>query len=208
MKESIKEAKEALQFYNKHAKIYAEHTSEKLMQFQLNHFISLLPKKAKVLDLGCGAGRDSQYFKEDGFEVVGIDISDNMLKEAKVRAPDVTFKKMDMKKLEFPDDYFDGVWIMATLHTVEKKDAMQSLKEAARVLKKDGVLYVAVKEGTGEIVKQNPKYGNVPKFYAYYQQPEMEDLIKQAGFTITKSTVELDSASSQTWVEIFAKVSS
>ncbi len=201
MKESMKEA---LQFYDKYSKVYADYTFDKLMQFQLNEFISKLPKNAKVLDIGCGSGRDSHYFHDYGLEVTAIDSSESMLKEAKSRAQGVTLKKMDMKKLTLSKESFDGVWIMATLTTVEKKEALPTLKEAAKVLKKNGILYVAVQEGEGEIIKNNPKYGNVPKFYAYYQQKEMEDLIKQAGFAILKSTVEEDSSTNKKWVEIFA----
>ena len=76
-------AKETIQTYDKYAKFYADFTSEKVFQFQLNKFISFIPKGGKILDAGCGAGRDVSYFYEEEFDVIGIDMSDGLLKEAK-----------------------------------------------------------------------------------------------------------------------------
>jgi len=204
------ELKQPLHFYDTYSKVYADYTFPKLMQFQLNDFISRLPKKAKVLDIGCGSGRDAHYFNDYGLDVTAIDLSENMLKEAKSRVPDVKFKKMDMTNTKFKDNHFDGIWIMATLTSVSKKDALATLKEAARVLKHDGVLYLAVKEGSGEFTKEKPEYDNYPKFYSHYSQLEMESLLSESGFTLLRSTVEEDTGHKlgQKWVEIYAKLSS
>jgi len=194
---------EALQFYDKYSKIYSDHTFPKLLQYQLNKFISMLPKKATILDVGCGSGRDSLYFKDYELDVTAIDISDNMLEEAKKRVPTVKFEKMDMKDLKFKENNFDGAWIMATLSVVPKKEVEIALKEVSRVLKKDGIVYLAVKEGTGEVVERKPKYENQPKFYAYFQQLEVEKLLVDSGFLILNSLVSDDEG--QKWVEIYAK---
>lgn len=203
MKEGMKEA---LQFYDKNAKLYSEHTFQRLMQYQLNEFISRLPKNAKVLDVGCGSGRDSLYFYDFGLDVTAIDTSENIIKVAKEKAPEISYKKMDLRKMSFPEESFDGVWMMATLSSIEKKDAVNALKEIARVLKKDGILYMATKEGNEEMIEKKPEYNNFPRFYAYYNQLELEQLLKSAGFTILTSVVEDDSG--QNWVEIFARLSS
>ncbi len=200
------QAKDTLQVYEKYAKVYADYTFPRLMQFQLNQFISMLPKNAKVLDVGCGSGRDSHYFNDYGLAVTAIDISENMLKEAKTRAPDATFKKMDMRKLTFPKESFDGIWVMATFSDIAKKEAPVALKEFAKVLSKSGVLYIAVKEGEGEKIEMKQQYGNIERFYAYYTQKELESLLASAGFKMITSTVSDDEG--QRWVEIFAKLSS
>ena len=74
--------KQAIKTYNKIAKIYAKYTEAKLMQFQLTRFESLLPGK-RILDAGSGSGRDVDYFLEDGFKPIGIDLSLGQIKEAK-----------------------------------------------------------------------------------------------------------------------------
>lgn len=193
--------KQVIETYNKIANLYAKRKEDKLLQFQLNTFISLLPKKAKVLEAGCGPGRDAAYLQEDGLDIIGIDISNGMLKEAKKKK--IKVKKMDMLNLKFEDKLFDGIWCMASLSDIQKKDAQTALKEFYRVLKDPGVIYIAVKEGEGEEIVEKEEYNKMPRFYAYYKQAELEDLLKFNGFKIVKATTSNDQGI--LWVEIFAK---
>lgn len=198
-----KAIKKAIETYNKITKIYADYTFHKLMQFQLNKFISMLPKKAKILDVGCGSGRDARYFKEFGLDVTAIDISDNMLEEAKKRAKGIKFEKMDMLNMSFENNSFDGVWIMATLSDITKEDSPKFLKDINRILKDNGVLYIAVKEGKGEKIIKKEKYNNLERFYCYYTQEELGNLLRETGFEIVNTIASEDKKTR--WVEIFAR---
>lgn len=195
--------KQAVLTYNKIAKLYAEFNKDKLMQFQLNKFISLLPKKAKVLDAGCGPGRDAEYMHEDGVDVTGIDISEGMVEEAKKRVPKITFKVMDMRSLTFKDATFDGIWAMASLFNIPKEEIPHVLKEFKRVLKKDGLVFIAVKEGEGEKIIKKPKYNHEPIYMVFFNQQELEEFLTDAGFEIAHSITSKDE--NTTWIEIFAK---
>jgi len=195
--------KEYLKGYEKYAKEYAIHTSNKLIQFQLNHFISLLPKKAKILDAGCSSGRDSAYFIEEKLEVSAVDIIAPLIEEAKKNVKNVTFGVMDIKNLILNDSIYDGIWCMSTLSDVEKKDADLVIKNFSKVLKNNGVIYISVREGSGEKVIEKGFFNDLPRFYAYYSQEEMENLLRKNNFKILKSIVS-DSQSVR-WVEIFAQ---
>lgn len=199
MKEKIKSA---IEVYNKIAKIYADYTFNRIFQFQLNKFISMLPKNANVLDAGCGSGRDTIYLKEEGLNVIGIDDSKSMLNEAKKRV-NANLSKMNILNLDFKDKSFDGVWCMATLADIEKNNNKRAIKEFNRVLKKDGLLYVAVKEGDGEKFIIKEEYDNIEKFYSFYRQQELEALLTENGFQILNSTISNDKGIK--WVEVFAK---
>lgn len=189
--------------YDKYARVYAENTNLKLLQFQLNKFISMLKKKAKILDVGCGCGRDAEYFKSEGFSVIGIDLSEGMLNEAKNKVKDAELIKMDMRKLDFKKNTFNGIWCVASLLEIQKNEVVQVLKEFNKVLKKEGILFISTKEGEGEQSSRKEIYGNEPKFYSFYKQTELEDLLKDNGFEIIHSIVsETDGIK---WVEIFAK---
>ena len=167
----------------------------------------MMPKKAKVLDAGCGSGRDSQYFKEDGFDVHAIDAAEEMIKEAKKNVKGVKFKAMDMMKTDFKDGTFDGVWASASLLHNEKDDISKILGEFKRVLKDEGVLYLSVKEGEGEEVKKEEKYNNEPRPFVYYKLPEVKDLVKNAGFEIMHSEFSEDmfKRKDTKWIHVYCK---
>ncbi|MEK6835285.1 MAG: class I SAM-dependent methyltransferase [Nanoarchaeota archaeon] len=197
MQDKIKEAIEA---YDKIATTYADYTFPKLLQFQLNKFISLLVGK-KILDAGCGPGRDLQYFNQEGLDVTGIDISRGMLRECK-RRTGITALDMDMRKMSFQDNSFDGIWCMASLSDIEKDEAPKVIDEFYRVLKRGGVIYIAVKEGEGMQVVKKKKYNDMPRIYVYYKLSELQELLKKKFFVLSSVTANDEGTS---WVEIFAK---
>jgi ubiquinone/menaquinone biosynthesis C-methylase UbiE len=190
--------KEAIKTYNKVAAIYAKYTEDKLMQFQLSRFESMLNGK-RVLDAGCGPGRDVEYFMEDGLQAIGVDLSLGQIKEAKKRVPKGEFKKSDFRKMSFKDGSFDGVWSVTSLIHLPKTEVEKSLKEFNRVLDKKGIVYISVKQGEGSEIVKKEKYNNEPRTIYFYGQQEMEELVRDAGFKI------LGSEANDVWVEIFAE---
>lgn len=190
--------KDAISTYNKIASIYAKYTEDKLIQFQLARFESLLPGK-RILDVGCGAGRDTIYFNSDGFEAIGVDLAEALLAEAKKRSPDAKFKKMDFRKMSFKEKTFDGIWSMTSLVHIPREQIVSTLQEFHRVLADNGVIYISVKRGEGEKDEVDEKYNNEARTFVYFEMKEMEDYLKQAGFTIESAECN------DVWVEIFAK---
>lgn len=191
-----------IETFNKIAPSYAKFTFEKIQQYELNKFISLFNKKSKILDVGCGSGRDVQYFIEYGLDPVGIDLSDSMLKEATTRVKDGNILKMDMKNLKFKENNFDGIWCCVTLSHIKKKELLTILKEFKRVLKQKGYLYISVKKGDKEGFETDEKYNNLPLYLAYYSKEEIENLLKKAGFTIYSSYLVGNKVE---WINVFAK---
>lgn len=96
-----------------------------------------LLKNKKVLDLGCGEGKDLQYFKEQGARIYGIDISERMIELAQKNLPDAQIKLGLFEKIPFEKDAFDVVASKYALQTSGTIDP--TYKEIHRVLKKDGV---------------------------------------------------------------------
>ena len=92
---------------------------------------------ARVLDLGCGAGRTSIGLAEKGYETVAIDLSDQLLRLARERFPQVDFRKMDATALAFPDASFDAaIFSYNGIDCIEPVAArLQCMREVWRVLK-------------------------------------------------------------------------
>lgn len=105
------------------------------------------PEGKRVLDIGCGIGRLETGFSEMFGEVVGLDVSGEMIARAKEQAPDlsnVTFVKGNGHDLaEFPDGHFDFVFSYLTFqHIPEKAIILDYLREIRRVLKEDGLFMI------------------------------------------------------------------
>ncbi len=78
----------------------------------LTHYLNL-PEKAKVLDLACGKGRHSIYLNQLGFTVVGADLSENSISEAKINENDTLHFVVHDKREPF-DDKFDAIFNLFT----------------------------------------------------------------------------------------------
>lgn len=103
-----------------------------------------IKKDVKVLDLGCGGGRNSQYMAQQGFEVYGVDISLVAVELCRKR-----FKKFNLEgKFEpgtfdgipFPDKYFSFVVCIAAFDHDTYDNAIKSIEEIRRVLADNGLI--------------------------------------------------------------------
>ena len=159
----------------------------------------------KILDVGCGHGRDAKYLSESGFDVVGIDLSCKLLEIARRNAVKPGFCMLDMRKLSFLDDSFDGVWACASLLHIPKKEAETTLRELHRVLRPRGLIYVSLKEGRGESFVKSQQYWDKERFYAFYSMKELRRLFEDSGFETIEDLTEKSNGRNTTWINIFAK---
>ncbi len=150
--------------------------SEHFQQF-LNH----LPSMAKVLDVGCGPGIETAYFRQAGLLTVGLDFSIGMLKQAQQQVG-TGFGQADMRQLPVAAASLDAVWMQASLLHLPRVDAPQAIAEAYRVLRPSGHYYMSVKQGDGEEYIAN--LADQPRYFIYYQPDEVRQLVTSGGFTI------------------------
>lgn len=96
--------------YRRHAHSWAQARGKSLVEaLWLDRFLTLLPKAAHVLDLGCGSGEPiASYLREKGCTVTGVDASPEMIAMCKARFPDGDWRVADMRALPF-DERFDGI---------------------------------------------------------------------------------------------------
>ena len=194
--------KKTIQSYDKFAKNYVDSTFDTILQYQLTQFTSFLKGK-KILDAGAGSGRDSLYLKEEDLNVISIDISLEIAKEAKKKTK-VNVKEMDIRKLDFKDKSFDGIWCSASFIHLPKKDAEKALKEFNRVLKEQGIIFLGLKEGTSEGFESSVNLSREEVFISYYTQKEIEELVRNMGFDIITTYIEQDNEGSS-WINLFAR---
>lgn len=105
------------------------------------HWLTEHCQGKQVLDYGCGDAPFSFLVASHGARVTGIDISDVSVENCKKIAREkgleanTNFRVMDCEKLEFPDNYFDIVFVAGVLHHLDLENAF---RELSRVVKPDG----------------------------------------------------------------------
>ncbi|MCA9488200.1 MAG: class I SAM-dependent methyltransferase [Nanoarchaeota archaeon] len=193
--------------YNLIAKEYSEKVKGLVPLEELEKFANYVEGK-NILDIGCGSGVAAKELQERGFNVFGIDLSRKLINESQKTSPSSTFEEMDMRNLLFEDKYFDGIWHVASLLHLEKKDAPMALSEAYRVLKKNGIMYLSIKMGEGERLEKDGRYGGLKKYYAYYREEEMNSILENIGFKVLENysiSYKDNYRIAHPWINIFAK---
>lgn len=178
--------------YQATADEYARKVSELAPMESIQRFVEMLPPKAKIIDMGCGSGRDAKIFTEKGISVLGIDFCQNLIDIAKAHAPLAEFQVMDMESAIFVPESFDGVWASCSLLHISKTVLPSVLKNTYSMLKQGGTFYLNLKKGDGEILEKDSRYENVDiiKFWSYYEEKELLELIKAAKFKIVECVIE------------------
>ncbi|MDI6905013.1 MAG: class I SAM-dependent methyltransferase [Candidatus Bathyarchaeia archaeon] len=129
----------------------------------LRSVVDLFKKRnvRRVLDLGCGAGRHIVYLAREGFDVYGIDISEEGIKKAKQRLAEMNLHA-NLKVgsmftiLPYHDNFFDAVISIKTIHHGKIRQIRKAIKEIERVLKPGGLIFIIVpkKRSKKEIPKE------------------------------------------------------
>ena len=177
-----------LNSYESTTEEYATHTASLHPHLYAQKFMKMLPPSSKIIDIGCGPGRDAKIFQQQGLKVTGIDFSPKMIAMAKLNTPQAEFHVMDIEKLNFPKNTFDGVWASASFLHIPKKNMPYVLNTIHSFLKPERIFYLSVKKGTNEILTQDERYGNQQKFWAFFEEQELAKLLQEAQFEI----VEMD----------------
>ncbi len=166
-----------------------DHNSDTWWQEGTDHFISLLPKEATILDLGCGAGIKTRYLSEKGYEAEGVDFSEKMIEIAKHENPKISFHVLDIYELEKINKTYDAVFAQAVLLHIEKAKIVEVLTKIKNILNPHGLLYIAVKgirdDRVEEKVVTENDYGyEYERFFSYFSPSELKDYLKQLSFEV------------------------
>ena len=143
-----------------------------------------VPEAARVLDLGCGPGWETQALHTRGYEAIGLDLSTAFCAYARREHPADDHVVGDMNSLPFVEDSFAGVWACASMLHIAREDMPAVFAEIARILTPGGALVASVQVGdTQRFVPRKSAPGH-ELFYAYLTPEQWRATVERAGFAI------------------------
>lgn len=133
-----------LNYYNQNADSFIEGTVSVNFKEVQDKFLQMLSGK-KILDFGCGSGRDTMYFLKSGFDVTATDGSEELCKYAS------EYTGIQVKQMLFQDldevDYYDGIWACSSILHLSKNELRIVMNKMSRALKAGGIIYTSFKYG-------------------------------------------------------------
>ena len=157
-----------LNYYQTNSESFIENTINVDVNDLYRPFLENIPSTGKILDAGCGSGRDTKFFLEKGFSVVAFDNSPNMVRHAaEYTGQEVLL--MSFEDIEFKDN-FDGIWACASVLHVPENNISTVLSKFTDALKDSGIIYTSFKYGENEGIRNG-------RFFADYTEERFDQLL-------------------------------
>ena len=172
-----------MNYYENNASQYVKDTFGCDMSALYELFERHVKRKGTLLDIGFGSGRDLTYFKKNGYQVSGIDVTPTFVRMITNVGFDV--KEQRVEDLDEAKKY-DGIWTCASLLHVKREDLEDVLLRCKNALKSGGVMYFSFKYGDKEAVDDNGRYFN------YINEMIITDLCTKLGFRLLDIKVTFD----------------
>jgi 2-polyprenyl-3-methyl-5-hydroxy-6-metoxy-1,4-benzoquinol methylase len=164
----------SIDYYNKNSEKYINDTMSVSMEELLKRFSVYLPNNGLVLDLGCGSGRDSLWFMEQGYEVIAADGSKELVEHCRKFLEDrvihATYEDFESELT------FDGIWACASLLHIKLEDLPGMIIKYASYLKQKGVFFMSFKAGEVDYEKDGRWFTNFTEDRLLSMMSRIEDL--------------------------------
>jgi mutator protein MutT len=189
------------EYYNNEADAYcAETMSFDIDALYYSPFLSKLAPNAHILDLGCGAGRDSRHFLQQGYEITALDASAEIaaIAEKEINAPIEVMAFSEIRAI----DRFDGIWANASLLHCPEGQIKEVFRRLIAALKPNGLWFMSFKHGTHESIDERGRHFNnytkesLTTFLSSFDEVQVQDVWENTSFLRGKD---------QCWVNAIVK---
>jgi SAM-dependent methyltransferase len=167
-----------LRHYDAHAESFWQGTKDHDVSQNREALLSHLRGEPpyRILDFGCGPGRDLKIFKAMGHEAIGLDGAERFVELARGQSGCEVWQQ-DFLGLKLPAEYFDGIFANASLFHVPSQELPRVLEELWTALNPDGVLFSSNPRG------ENHEGWNGERYGVYYDWQRWSEIVSAAGFT-------------------------
>jgi len=188
--------------YSKIAKTYHEQRDKYKNTRLLGMLLKRLRNGSRIIDLGCGAGIPvAKFIMDKGCLVTGIDFAAGMLELARKNVPKARFMKMDITKMNFKPNSFDGAVSFYAMIHIQRQKHSHTYKKLHKILKPNAIMLInACGTDANGWEGYEKDYLGVPMFWSFYGPNKTLRLIKNAGFEILWSSILKLGGEKQFWV--------
>ena len=189
-----------LDYYNNYADEFYQSTVTVEFTEMQDRFLKKLKKDAYILDFGCGSGRDTKYFLEQGYHVEAVDGSVELCRRASQYAG-IQVKQMLFEELAVADKY-DGIWACSSILHLPIDKLVKVMQKMTTALKKNGIIYTSFKYGTFSSERNG-------RFFTDMTEATFADLLKGVdGLVVEEQWVSSDvrpERSEEKWLNLILR---
>lgn len=178
-----------------YAAAFHHHLDDKPLDLaMLTAFTAMAPANQQVLDIGCGTGATTAIIADHGADVFGIDLSPNMIAQARALNPEIDFAVGSMTALDLPDHSVGGVCAWYSVIHIPDGDLPAVFAEFHRVLIPGGVALLAFQ--IGEVPRHlTEAFGETVDLTFHRRRPEtVAALLAEAGLPVQAQLVRVPEA--------------
>ena len=189
----------SIEFYEKNAQSYFDSTVDLDLSKIYSRFTNLLPTDARILDAGCGSGRDIKYFLSKGYRVDAFDASKEMAQLATqytgIRIINSTFDSFTSK------EKYNGIWACASLVHISREEIIRTLSNLCTHLDEDGVLYFSMKYKNEDREEDERRFTEIDDEFLKYEIKSSKEFELVDSFLTTDIRVQ----QSNIWINVLLK---
>lgn len=165
-----------LDYYRENAEDFIKRTKDTEFNSMQDRFVKQLEPHARILDFGCGSGRDALAFRKRGFQVEAIDGTEAFARQAEL----LGIPSRHLLYNQFEDENrFDGIWACASLLHLSDEELSDTLARIRRALKPGGYFYCSMKEGDFQGMRDGRWFHD--------QTPDsLREILETSGFEIVE----------------------
>ena len=153
----------------------------------LDRFAAKIADRGQVCDIGCGPGHVAGYLRDKGASVFGLDLSPEMLAEARRLNPDISFREGNMMALNIPGGTLAGITAFYAIVNIPKPSLPVVFREMERVLQPGGLLLLAFHVGD-EVTRETELWGMpISMDFCLFEPTTIRQLLEAAGFVIEEA---------------------
>jgi SAM-dependent methyltransferase len=165
-------------------RIFNELQAKPLDRELLTRFAAEVAGRGEACDLGCGPGHVARYLRDAGVTVFGLDLSSQMIEEARRLNPDISFREGNMLALDIPGGSLAGIAAFYAIVNLPRASLAAVFREIARVLRPAGLLLLAFHAGN-ETLRENELWGRpISIDFFLFEPPMIRRDLEAAGFVV------------------------